>query len=69
MEQRPLLNPRRLLWLVALAVATIAISVAGLNIYNIQSQSDMVVTFVVIVVGGYLGLTASDIVLDKWLVR
>ena len=69
MEQRTLLNPRRLLWLVVLAVVTIAISVIGLNIYNIQSQSDVVETFVVIVVGGYLGFTASDIVMDKWLVK
>ena len=65
MKQRTLLNPRRLLWLIVLAVATIAIGVAELNIYNIQSQADMMVTFVAIVVGGYLGLTASDVLMDK----
>jgi len=57
-----LVRPRLLVELIVLAALAIAVDLAGLSLFGVETISDAITPFVVIVVGGYLGITLFDYV-------
>lgn len=55
-----LVRPRLLVELIVLAALAIAVDLVGLNLFGVETISGAFTPFVVIVVGGYLGITLSD---------
>ena len=56
-----LVRPQLLLSLVVIAALAIAIDLAGLlNFFGIETITDAITPFVVMVLGGYLGVAISD---------
>jgi len=56
-----LVRPKLLLSLIVIAALAIAIDLAGLlNLFGVETITDAITPFVVMVLGGYLGVTISD---------
>lgn len=67
MSQYTLVDKRRAILLLVLGLIAIATDLTGLDFFGIQTLSDAITTFAIITVGGYLGLTASDYLLNRHL--
>lgn len=63
----PFLNVRRLILLVVAGILGIVVDFLGFPLFDIHTISDAIVQFLIIVIGGYLGFTLSDITLNKLL--
>jgi len=56
-----LVRPKLLLSLIVIAALAIAIDLAGLlNLFGVETITDAITPFVVMVLGGYLGVAISD---------
>lgn len=51
---------------VIVGVAAVGLDMAGLPLFGINTISEAVQPFLVMVIGGYLGLTASDLLWDHF---
>ncbi|MFD1570421.1 hypothetical protein [Halorubrum laminariae] len=65
-KDRTIVDPQRFISLVVLALIVIALDLAGIDVLvGVDTVSDAVAPFLGITVGGYLGLTLSDVVWNR----
>lgn len=55
-----LLNVNRFVFLVIVGIVAVGLDIMGLSLFDINTISQAVQTFFVLVVGGYIGFTAVD---------
>lgn len=55
------LDPRRFVFVVVLALLALTLDVIGLDLWGAETVSDAMTTFVVMAIGGYAGLTVADV--------
>ena len=56
-----LIRPQLLLTLVVIAALAVAVDLVGLlNLFGVETRPDAITPFVVMVLGGYLGVVISD---------
>jgi len=61
-RDRTVVDPQRFISLIVLALIVITLDLIGIGWMGIDTRDDAVVPFLVFTVGGYLGLTLSDVV-------
>lgn len=61
------LDVRRLMLMVVAGILGIVLDFLGLPLFDIHTVSDAIIQFLIIIIGGYLGVTLADMALDKYL--
>lgn len=61
-----LLNVNRFAFLVVVGIVAVGLTVAGLPIFEISTLSQAIQPFLILVIGGYLGLTAVDLLWNRF---